>query len=64
VTDQLPFSAEARSYLVTCAAYPYVDRRYHPTEDGAVKIIWHRDASQAAQIRNTFRMLTEGQNRK
>ena len=62
----LPYTAEVAAYLAGCAgcAVP-LDRRYHPTEDGAVKFIPHRrhadqEADQRAeqQIRAAFRALT------
>jgi hypothetical protein len=33
---------------------------YHPTEDGALKLIHHRGPDQAAQIRAAFRAAAEG----
>jgi hypothetical protein len=50
--------AEVRAYLAECAAYPGLDRGYHPTADGAVKVIWHRGPDEADQIRNTFGAIT------
>jgi hypothetical protein len=62
----LPYAAEVAAYLADCAASRVpLDRRYHPTEDGAVKAIPHRrhsdrEADQRAeeQIRAAFRALT------
>lgn len=59
----LPFAAEVAAYLDDCAACrPPLDSRYHPTEDGAVKMIPHRrhadrEAGKTAedQIRAAFR---------
>jgi hypothetical protein len=59
----LPFAAEVAAYLADCAACRVpLDRRYHPTEDGAVKLIPHRryhdkEADQRAdqQIRDAYR---------
>ena len=58
-----PFAAEVAAYLADCAAVgTRLDRRYHPTEDGAVKLIHHRrhhdrEADQAAeeQVRAAYR---------
>jgi hypothetical protein len=58
--DQLPFAAEVRAYLADCAEFPDLDRRYHPTADGAVKLIAHRGADQADQIRAAFEAITTG----
>lgn len=55
----LPFSAEVAQYLADCAAHPGLECRYHPTEDGAVKLIWHRGPDQAGQIRAAFRAAAE-----
>jgi len=58
-----PFAAEVAAYLADCASSAVrLDRRYHPTEDGAVKLIPHRhhhdrEADQRAedQIRAAYR---------
>lgn len=55
-----PFEAEVRGYLRDCSGCPELDRRYHPTADGAVKVIWHPGADEAAQIRAAFAALTTG----
>lgn len=55
-----PFGAQVRAYLADCAALPGLDRRYHPTADGAVKVIWHHGPDEADQIRDSFRTITEG----
>lgn len=61
----MPFAAEVAAYLDDCATCrPPLDSRYHPTEDGAVKMIPHRradrDAGQEAenQIRAAYRAAT------
>ena len=59
----LPYAAEVAAYLADCTtAGDRLDRRYHPTEDGAVKLIPHRrhhdrEADQTAedQIRAAYR---------
>lgn len=64
--EELPFAAEVAAYLADCAASPVrLDPAYHPTEGGAVKLVFHRRhhdpaADQAAedQIRAAFRALT------
>jgi hypothetical protein len=50
--------AEVRDYLTECAAHPGLDHQYHPTADGAVKVIWHRGPDEADQIRDTFSAIT------
>lgn len=52
------FAEEVREYISYCARYPQVDRRYHPTADGAVKMIWHRGKDEARAIKTAFGMLT------
>lgn len=49
-----PFAAEVREYLDYCAASPQLDRRYHPTPDGAVKSICHHGKGEADMIRAAF----------
>jgi hypothetical protein len=56
----LPFGAQVRAYLADCAARPGLDRQYHPTAGGAVKLIWHHGPDEADQIRNTFHAITAG----
>jgi hypothetical protein len=52
----VPFSAEVARYLADCAEHASMLRPSdHPTEDGAVKLIWHRTTDQAEQIRAAFR---------
>ena len=68
----LPFAAQVAAYLDDCAAAgARLDRRYHPTEDGAVKLIPHRhhhdrEADQAAeeQIRAAYRAAAAAPRRK
>lgn len=65
-SGKLPFTAEIAAYLADCAASPVrLDPAYHPTEDGAVKLVFHRrrhdpaaDQRAEDQIRATFRALT------
>jgi hypothetical protein len=57
------FSLAVRDYLDTCEDNAgLLSRKYHPTEDGAVKAIPHRgyrdkeaDKAAEAEIRQTFR---------
>jgi hypothetical protein len=59
VNPEPPYGAEVRAYLDDCAAHPGLDRRYHPTADGAVKVIWHSGSpDEAEQIRSAFRTIT------
>jgi hypothetical protein len=51
-----PFADQVAEYLAYCAEHArLLSPDYHPTADGAVKVIWHRGADQAAQIRAAFR---------
>jgi hypothetical protein len=50
-----PFSAEVARYLADCAEHArLLSRTYHPTADGALKVIWHRGEDQADQVRAAF----------
>ena len=55
MTEDVPFGAEVRAYLADCRAYPWIDRAYHPTEAGAVKLIGYRSPEEEDQIKATFR---------
>jgi hypothetical protein len=55
MTAEAAFTAEARAYLADCAAYPWLDPKYHPTEAGAVKLIAHRTSEEEDQIKAAFR---------
>ena len=50
-----PFVAEVLAYLADCRAFPWLDRTHHPTEKGAVKLIFHRTADEEDQIKAAFR---------
>lgn len=51
-----PFAAEVATYLADCATHArLLNPAHHPTEDGALKLIWHRGPDQAGQIREAFR---------
>jgi hypothetical protein len=51
-----PFAAEVAQYLADCARHADMLRSSdHPTEDGAVKLIYHRTTEQAELIRAAFR---------
>lgn len=63
MNGSLSFRGQVQQYLADCAAAPGLDRRYHPTEDGAVKLIWHRGEKQENQIRTTFRALSNSESR-
>jgi hypothetical protein len=54
-----PFTGAVRAYLADCASSPVpLDRRYHPTADGALKSIVHRGRTEADAIRAAFASLT------
>lgn len=54
----MKFADEIREYISDCARYPQLDRRYHPTADGAVHMIWHRGKDEADAIKVEFDALT------
>ena len=50
------FTTAVLDYLDDCDdCAPVLSRKYHPTEQGAVKAIFHRGPDEAAEIRATFR---------
>jgi hypothetical protein len=50
------FTTAVRDYLDTCADNAgLLSRKYHPTEQGVVKAIFHRGPAEADEIRQTFR---------
>lgn len=52
----MPFAAEVAQYLADCAEHAgLLSPACHPTEDGAVKLIWHHGKDQAGQVRAAFR---------
>ena len=59
------YAAEVAAYLDYCQdawrqMRGQLDPQYHPTEDGAVKLIFHRgDKAEAEKIRQAFRDLTQ-----
>ena len=55
MSGDVPFGAQVRAYLADCAAHPWLDRTYHPTEAGAVKLIGHRSPDDEDQIKAAFR---------
>jgi hypothetical protein len=52
------FVMEVRGYLAECAD-TNLDRRYHPTADGAIKMIIHHGRAEADMIRAAFAYATE-----
>jgi hypothetical protein len=53
---QAPFAAEVARYLADCAEHAgLLSPACHPTEDGALKLIYHRGKDQAGQVRAAFR---------
>jgi hypothetical protein len=50
------FTTAVLEYLDDCDALAgLLSRKYHPTENGAVKAIFHRGPDEADEIRATFR---------
>lgn len=50
------FTTAVRDYLDTCQDNAaLLSRKHHPTEQGAVKVIFHRGPDEAEEIRETFR---------
>ena len=57
-----PFAAEVARYLADCAGYArLLSPARHPTEEGALKLIWHRGPDQAAQIGAAYRAAVASQ---
>ena len=58
--DPLPYERLVRAYIDGCQRMRgHLDPAYHPTADGAVKLIPHRrDPAAAEDIRATFTALT------
>jgi hypothetical protein len=56
--DTDAIAVQVRRYLRDCAAAPWLDGRYHPTEDGALKVVFHRGREQETAVRAAFRHLT------
>jgi hypothetical protein len=52
-----PFATAVRDYLADCARYK-LNPRYHPTADGAVKMIRHHGRAEAAMIRAAYAQVT------
>lgn len=46
--------AQVRVYLRDCEEAPGLSRAYHPTEAGALRVIFHRNDAEAGQIRWAF----------
>lgn len=55
-----PLERTVAAYVADCARFPQLDPHYHPTADGAVKVIWHTTPGQAEQIRAAFGRLIRG----
>lgn len=49
------FGAEVRRYLDDCDAASGLSPKFHPTAEGALKVIWHRGKDEESQIRAAFR---------
>lgn len=51
---------QVESYLSDCyAARAYLDRRFHPTESGALHLIYHRK-DQAAELKSAYHAVRSG----
>lgn len=58
-SDSVPFAAEVAKYLADCAKYSLLlNPKYNPTEDGAVKMIFHHGKAQATQIEDAYKAAT------
>ena len=57
--DAEPNEAEVRGYVADCQRLRQLDPAYHPTANGAVKLIPHSgDAEEAERIRQAFAAVT------
>lgn len=54
------FAADVSRYLADCAAAARLERKYHPTAAGALKVIYHRTDLEEAMIRREFARLHTG----
>jgi hypothetical protein len=50
---------QVQAYLRDCRGAADLDPRYHPTPAGAVKVIYHQGAAQAAQITSAFEAISK-----
>lgn len=54
--DRDRLTADVRRYLADCRTHRnLLTAKYHPTEDGALKAIYHRSGEEADVIRAAFR---------
>lgn len=54
--DRDRLTADVRRYLADCRTHRnLLTAKYHPTEDGALKAIFHRGGEEEAVIRAAFR---------
>lgn len=58
VTDPDALAAHVRRYLADCGKF-HLDPKYHPTEDGVLKIVFHHGYAQKQAVLTAFRQLTE-----
>lgn len=54
MTRETGFAKDVRRYLDDCAASPGLSPKYHPTAEGALKVIFHRGKDEETQIREAF----------
>ena len=60
------YAGQVRAYLADCrraaremeAAGSSLDPKHHPTEAGCLKLVYHRNPDEAAEIRAAFRAAT------
>ena len=58
--DRDRLTTDVRAYLADCRTHRnLLAAKYHPTEDGALKAIYHRGGDEAAFIRGAFGELAE-----
>jgi hypothetical protein len=59
VTGRDEITGYVRQYLADCRTHrKLLDPRHHPTEDGALKTVFHRGHAQEEAVRAAYRQLT------
>ena len=54
MSDENRFAGEVCRYVADCEAAPGLSPKYHPTAEGALKVIFHRGKDEEHQIRAAF----------